>query len=79
MAECDTPQYEHWLSGQPDPGSAKQAILSRIPLGNRLTTPAEIADTVLFLLSARAALVNGQLLFVDGGYVMLDRAIQGTK
>jgi L-fucose dehydrogenase len=50
-------------------------ILSKIPLERRMTTPEEIASTVLFLLSARSSHTTGQHLFVDGGYVHLDRAL----
>ena len=35
----------------------------------------EIANTAVFLLSDRSSHTTGQLLFVDGGYVHLDRAI----
>ncbi|MCP5047104.1 MAG: SDR family oxidoreductase, partial [bacterium] len=40
-----------------------------IPL-NRLAQPAEIADTVSFLLSEEARYINGQKLIVDGGEYM---------
>jgi L-fucose dehydrogenase len=40
-----------------------------------MTSPDEIAAMVVFLLSARAAHITGQHLFVDGGYVHLDRAL----
>jgi len=40
-----------------------------------MTTPEEIAATVVFLLSPRAGHTTGQHLFVDGGYVHLDRAL----
>ena len=52
-----------------------QEITRRIPLGQRMTTAEEIADTVIFLLSDKASHTTGQWLFVDGGYTHLDRAL----
>ncbi len=40
-----------------------------------MTTDDEIAATAVFLLSDRAGHTTGQWLFVDGGYVHLDRAL----
>jgi L-fucose dehydrogenase len=40
-----------------------------------MTTPDEIAAMVVFLISAKAGHITGQHLFVDGGYVHLDRAL----
>jgi L-fucose dehydrogenase len=74
-AEVMTPLYRRWLDTFDDPDAQQQLIERRIPLGHRMTTAAEIADTVLFLLSARSAHTTGQWLFVDGGYVHADRAI----
>jgi L-fucose dehydrogenase len=54
---------------------ARAAILRHIPLGHRMTDPHEIADTIVFLLSARATHITGQWIFVDGGYTHLDRAL----
>jgi L-fucose dehydrogenase len=45
------------------------------PLGHRMTTAREIAETVVFLLSDRASHTTGQWLFPDGGYTHLDRAL----
>ncbi|MGN6533881.1 MAG: SDR family oxidoreductase [Ginsengibacter sp.] len=80
VAECWTPQYEWWINQQANPEEKLIEITSKIPLGNRMTTSKEVADTVLFLLSANSKAINGQLFFVDGGYVFLDRNIKvGTS
>ena len=74
-AEVMTPLYERWLQTRPDPAAALANIMSRIPLGHRMTTDREIADMVVFLLSDRASHTTGQWLHPDGGYVHLDRAL----
>ena len=77
-AEVMTPLYANWLATFPDPTAKLQDITRNIPLGQRMTTPREIADTAVFLLSARASHTTGQWLFPDGGYTHLDRALAGT-
>lgn len=74
-AEVATAAYERHLARFPDPEAARAAILRHIPLGHRMTDPHEIADTIVFLLSARATHITGQWIFVDGGYTHLDRAL----
>jgi L-fucose dehydrogenase len=74
-AEVMTPLYRQWLETFPNPDEKLKLILSRIPLEKRMTTPDEIAAMVVFLLSARAGHITGQHLYVDGGYVHLDRAL----
>lgn len=74
VAECWTPQYASWINQQLNPKEKLKEITSKIPLENRMTTPNEIADTVLFLLSGKSS-INGQFLHVDGGYVHLDRSL----
>ncbi|RYY45695.1 MAG: SDR family oxidoreductase [Chitinophagaceae bacterium] len=76
VAECYTPLYESWLNSLTDPGQKLKEIIARIPLGNRMTTADEIANTVIFLLSERSSHTTGQLIHVDGGYVHLDRALE---
>lgn len=74
-AEVMTPLYARWLHSFDAPEERLEQINRTIPLDNRMTTARELADTVLFLLSARASHTTGQWLFVDGGYVHLDRAL----
>src|ERR1700675_658719 len=68
-AEVMTPLYRNWLSTFPDPEEKLAAIVSRIPLGKRMTTPDDIASMAVFLISEKAGHITGQHLFVDGGYV----------
>jgi L-fucose dehydrogenase len=75
VAECFTPLYERWILTVPDPVETLKQITSKIPLGNRMTTAAEIASMVVFLLSERSSHTTGQIIHVDGGYVHLDRAL----
>ena len=74
-AEVMTPLYQQWLDTFPDPVARQAAILEKIPLGHRMTLSEEIADMACFLLSPRAGHITGQHLYVDGGYVHLDRAL----
>jgi len=75
-AEVLTPLYRQWLGAQENPEAAYARILSRIPLGGRMTEPAEIAAMVVFLLSsAQSGHTTAQQIVVDGGYTHLDRAL----
>lgn len=75
VAECYTPLYKKWLDTFPNPEEKLASITKHIPLGNRMTTDIEIANTVAFLLSEVSSHTTGQLLFVDGGYTHLDRSL----
>jgi L-fucose dehydrogenase len=74
-AEVMTPLYRSWLETFPNPEEKLANILSKIPLEKRMTTREEIAAAVVFLLSSKSSHTTGQHLFVDGGYVHLDRAL----
>ena len=74
-AEVWTPMYESWVNSFPNPQEKLKDITRNIPLEKRMTTPQEIADAVVFLISARASHITGQWIHVDGGYVHLDRAL----
>ncbi|PZR25108.1 MAG: short chain dehydrogenase [Azospira oryzae] len=75
VAECWTPLYEKWINTLPDPKQKLASIESKIPLNKRMTTAEEIANTTAFLLSEKSSHTTGQLVYVDGGYVHLDRAL----
>jgi L-fucose dehydrogenase len=78
-AECDTPQYQRWFESQANPQEARAAIERLVPLGQRMTTSEEVAAAILFLASPLASHITGQLLFVDGGYTHLDRALTQSQ
>ena len=74
-AECITDQYEQFFQTQTNPEAAKKTIADIVPFEQRLTTPEEIAQTIVFLASDRSSHTTGQLIFVDGGYTHFDRAV----
>ena len=59
-AEAERLSYDEW---------AERKIKAVVPLG-RWQMPADIAAMVVFLSSDRAAQVTGQIINVDGGFVM---------
>lgn len=74
-AEVYTPLYDKWIKTFENPTEKLAKITANIPLGNRFTTAQEIADMVVFLASERSAHTTGQIVYVDGGYTHLDRAL----
>ena len=75
-AEVMTPLYRKWLdSSFSDPDAKEAEIVSKIPLGKRMTTAKEIASMAVFLLSTKSAHTTGQFMIPDGGYVHLDRSL----
>jgi L-fucose dehydrogenase len=75
VAECWTPLYERWIKTVANPEEKLETICNHIPLGKRMTTVEEIANTAAFLLSQVSSHTTGQVIYVDGGYVHLDRAL----
>ncbi len=64
-----TDATREWIEAQ------GEQILRSYPLGkglNRLGLPSDIANAVVFLASARAEWITGQVLSVNGGYSMVD-------
>ncbi|MGN7887788.1 SDR family oxidoreductase [Dyadobacter sp. 22481] len=78
VAECWTPLYEKWIETLPNPQEKLASITANIPLENRMTTAEEIANMTVFLLSEKSSHTTGQLIYVDGGYVHLDRALANS-
>jgi L-fucose dehydrogenase len=75
-AEVMTPLYERWLSTRANPEAELKKIVSRIPLGHRMTEGAEIAAMTVFLLSpTQSGHTTAQHVVVDGGYTHLDRTL----
>jgi L-fucose dehydrogenase len=75
-ADVLTPLYERWIQKQPDPAAMLKRISGQIPLERRMTTSAEIAAAVVFLLSpTQSGHTTAQHIIVDGGYIHLDRML----
>lgn len=75
IAESWTPAYQNWIDTLENGAAKLKSITQKIPLENRMTTPQEIANIALFTISERSSHTTGQFIFVDGGYVHLDRAL----
>ncbi|RZL18904.1 MAG: SDR family oxidoreductase [Pedobacter sp.] len=76
VAECFTPLYQTWINSMPNSEEKLADITSKIPLEKRMTTAEEIANAVVFLLSDVSSHTTGQFVYIDGGYVHLDRSIK---
>lgn len=61
-----TERLHYYFSLAEDPDRARADTEDRIPMG-RVGDPAELADAVVYLASARASYITGQSIYVDGG------------
>lgn len=75
IAECWTPAYVTWIKTMEEGEGMLKDITDKIPLEKRMTTPDEIGNTCLFIISERSSHTTGQFIFVDGGYTHLDRVL----
>ncbi|WP_435851187.1 SDR family oxidoreductase [Streptomyces tibetensis] len=55
------------IQRSPDPEAYRRERETQIPL-QRLATPEEVADAVLFFASSESSYITGATLPVDGGY-----------
>ena len=56
VSESWTPLYENWINTFADPQKKLESIIAKIPFEKRMTTPEEIANMVVFLLSEKSYL-----------------------
>lgn len=61
-----TGMLDRFTGGSAD---AKAGFLAAMP-AKRASTPEEIAQTILFVASDKASLINGQSIAIDGGYTI---------
>ena len=75
IAESWTPAYDTWIKTLENGEEKLSSIVKKIPFENRMTTPEEIGNQVLFTISNKSSHTTGQFIAVDGGYVNLDRSL----
>ncbi len=61
-----TAMVERYWAASGDPAAAEAATTRHYPM-KRIGTPAEMADTVCFLVSDKSSFINGAHIVVDGG------------
>lgn len=61
-----TPLFESFLNMQPDVDAVRAGVSARAPLGY-ISSPQQMADAALFLVSDEATFITGTELYADGG------------
>ena len=64
----DTPMLRFHANKSPDPDALLRERCNRVPL-NRMISPREVADSVLYLSGAESSAITGVMLLVDAGYL----------
>jgi L-fucose dehydrogenase len=75
LAKSMAPGFEQSSKKRSNIENKTKEIFNHMTLGSKSTTPGKVANMTLFLLSGKSKHVNGQLIYVDGGSILLDRAI----
>ena len=65
-ASVTTPLFEGFINMQPNPDEMRAGVAARHPLGY-ISSPEEMANAALFLVSDEASFVTGIELYADGG------------
>lgn len=63
----ETPYYTQIFAQSPDPAALRRSLEARQPM-ERMGTPLEIAQSILFLASDESSFCTGTILFADGGW-----------
>ena len=66
----ETGMFEADLAAAPDPAAKRRSLIAASPLAaalDRMISPVEVAEAILYLVSDAAQMVTGTMLAIDGG------------